>query len=830
MTTQSSSFFQGMSWGSFALLYGCCSIQYVNAQDSATLPTQVSEPNNIAIPKSNSTTQLSKQIERIAVSTKLPVKPINDIPKSITVLNEDDLATLQINSLDDLVFAMPNVGVRGNSAINSGFHIRGVGSDNWHVNANQGIAVAFDETNIASPYVSQLAAYDLASVEVFRGPQSALFGINSSGGAVNFNTQQPQLDEYSGFAELTFGTFNRKVLTGALNLPINETIASRIAFQRELRDGPWTNLYNNEPMGDIDINSWRWQTKWEIHPDHTVVYSHEKGRNHSGKTPLLGGGYWDINSPNIVSGQITDLNAAPDCEAALTQNIAVFISPTCVSIIPFTGGQTQTVSTGSWATLYDASEDIADTTFTMQRLRYSWVGDVVSLKSITSYDNLSAQYLESLSNLPQGIGFMPGQISQIKQWAQELTLTWEVTSDVTTMLGTYFANKNSKLSTIISRTDNDGAPFGIVPSVVIEQVDKTRSWYGWMEYDPESPWLFNLALRYTQQRQKGVSTTRVFAKTIDATPAAQTLPFGSFITENQFATLSATPAGVCPPSVGGIPCMLATPVSLNAYLTAYNADIAYFIKNNLNMYISTSRGFVGGSFDTRALAAFAGTADQPVAPEQLTAFEWGIKYQSAALKLHSALFHYTWQDKQIFDVNNLGQPAFVNIPEAQLQGLELSGEWQFTSAWTVDIGLGWLDSEVTDVGTLQGVKTGNALTNIAPFNHTFGLHYEREVFGTTLLAGTSRLSLLTQFVGPQYSSKDNDQAYRLAKYKNINVHWQHTLANLPQWVFSLGVKNLTAEKYCLKKNQNTTLSYNLQCLPNIGERQWYVEMRYRYEN
>src|SRR3546814_13940826 len=65
-----------------------------------------------------------------------------------------------------------------------------------------------------------LDTFDIAQLEVLRGPQGTLFGKNTTGGAVTVRTKRPELDRIGGEARATYGSFNAYQLQGALNLPI----------------------------------------------------------------------------------------------------------------------------------------------------------------------------------------------------------------------------------------------------------------------------------------------------------------------------------------------------------------------------------------------------------------------------------------------------------------------------------------------------------------------------------------------------------------------------------------------------------------------------------
>src|SRR6185503_1446535 len=79
------------------------------------------------------------------------------------------------------------------------------------------------------PIVQSNGFYDLAGVEVLRGPQGTLVGTNSTGGAIFINSASPKLEEAGGYGHVGFGNSSAAEAEGALNLPASDTLAFRFA-------------------------------------------------------------------------------------------------------------------------------------------------------------------------------------------------------------------------------------------------------------------------------------------------------------------------------------------------------------------------------------------------------------------------------------------------------------------------------------------------------------------------------------------------------------------------------------------------------------------------
>jgi len=64
------------------------------------------------------------------------------------------------------------------------------------------------------------------AVEVLKGPQGTLYGRNTTGGAVVVTTKAPELNEFGGYVEATFGNFGRNDYEGVVNIPIAQDLAA----------------------------------------------------------------------------------------------------------------------------------------------------------------------------------------------------------------------------------------------------------------------------------------------------------------------------------------------------------------------------------------------------------------------------------------------------------------------------------------------------------------------------------------------------------------------------------------------------------------------------
>ena len=79
------------------------------------------------------------------------------------------------------------------------FYIRGLGNSDFDLAASQPVSIIVDEVVLENVILKSFPLFDLARVEVLRGPQGTLFGRNTPAGIVKFDTRKPS-QEFGGDA------------------------------------------------------------------------------------------------------------------------------------------------------------------------------------------------------------------------------------------------------------------------------------------------------------------------------------------------------------------------------------------------------------------------------------------------------------------------------------------------------------------------------------------------------------------------------------------------------------------------------------------------------
>ena len=172
----------------------------------------------------------------IVVTAEKVERRAQDTPITIAVVTGDAIQREARSKLDDVLANAPGVNVQG---VARGFMvaIRGLGLNLPPQNGAGAVATNYDGIYNARGEAASTGFYDLERVETLSGPQSTIYGRNAVGGVVNIISHAPKLGQYEGYVQGELGNYADKRAEGALNVPIGETMALRIAAAGVSRDG-----------------------------------------------------------------------------------------------------------------------------------------------------------------------------------------------------------------------------------------------------------------------------------------------------------------------------------------------------------------------------------------------------------------------------------------------------------------------------------------------------------------------------------------------------------------------------------------------------------------
>ena len=253
------------------------------------------------------------QLEEVLVTAERRAENIRNVPSSISAVSRDTLDVLSTGGQDVRLLAsrVPSLNVESSfGRAFPRFYIRGYGNGDFRLNASQPVSLIYDEVVQENPILKGFPIFDLDQIEVLRGPQGTLFGRNTPGGVVKFDSVRPA-PELGGYVNISEATYNTANVEGAVNIPIGENWSARISGLYQHRD----DFVGNSLTGDDDIyegyndRAIRAQLKYEKDNFSALLNLHT--RNLDGTARLFRANVIEPGSNNLID----DLDEGSPIEA-----------------------------------------------------------------------------------------------------------------------------------------------------------------------------------------------------------------------------------------------------------------------------------------------------------------------------------------------------------------------------------------------------------------------------------------------------------------------------------------------------------------------------------
>ncbi len=315
------------------------------------------------------------------------VSSIQTTPESVTAFNSKGIEKTGINNVASFANLVPNLKLSETQAVGvNSLVIRGIPQIR---NTDAPVAFVFDGVTIADPSLLNQELFDIALIEVVKGPQGALYGKNAIGGAINIYSKEPTNANKNKFS-LGYGNGNALtasfITSGALK---KDKVFYRFSSQYKNFDGLLTNEFLNKNVDFRKELTVRGQLKFRITPKFkastTLQYIDSKG----------GATYYSISPEDAASGSGFTTYLDPNPEAG--NNVI--------------------------------SQDVfgeSDMKNLYTNLNLEYTSDKVKLQAITSYSKVDRSTIGDLDFTNVDIfngGLDQGETNDTKSFNQELRLT-----------------------------------------------------------------------------------------------------------------------------------------------------------------------------------------------------------------------------------------------------------------------------------------------------------------------------------------------------------------------------------------------------------------------
>lgn len=229
-------------------------------------------------------------LEPIIVTAQRRPENVNTVPIVITALSNQDLIQSGIGTTEQLEWATPGL-VFGNT---NGFaqpYIRGIGTD--LIGPGQDSPVGFYLDSVYLPWTPSLLQQfgDISRIEVLKGPQGTLYGRNTTGGAVNIITRDPE-QTFSADASVSAGNLGYAKATTYVTGGLTNELSANFAGVYTIHNGFGNVLNNGDHVADLDQFGLRSKIKYAINDSWDVLlggdYEHRNDTSDCVCTALLG--------------------------------------------------------------------------------------------------------------------------------------------------------------------------------------------------------------------------------------------------------------------------------------------------------------------------------------------------------------------------------------------------------------------------------------------------------------------------------------------------------------------------------------------------------------
>ena len=229
-------------------------------------------------------------IEEVIVTAQRTEQSLQDVPIAVSAFTDEVLSDRQIEYASDLQLQVPGLSYSSDSFSGGGFSIRGITNFLTAASGDAGVEVHINGSPLGTTSTNEIGYLDMSRVEVLRGPQGTLFGRNSTGGVVNLITNVPDLDAFSGQANIQYGQDAEKMVKLMLNVPISDSLGARFAVSTFEKDGITKNLNSAAADGFDNRDSYMWRAsfRWEADDDLTLDFMHQAYDEESARTQRQG--------------------------------------------------------------------------------------------------------------------------------------------------------------------------------------------------------------------------------------------------------------------------------------------------------------------------------------------------------------------------------------------------------------------------------------------------------------------------------------------------------------------------------------------------------------
>ncbi|MCS6947572.1 MAG: TonB-dependent receptor, partial [Steroidobacteraceae bacterium] len=514
----------------------------------------------VAAAATGAKTQEGGGLEEVTVTAQRRAQSLQDVPIAVTAFSAEQLRTRNIVDTYDLVRNIPNLTGNANVGVgtSAAYYIRGIGNAESIATFDLPVGTYVDEVYISRQNHNNFTMFDVERIEVLRGPQGTLFGRNTTGGAINITMRKPG-NELRGFVEGGVGRFSMRSARASIDVPIAQRVLTKFSAFTTQDDGYARQISTGIMFNDRDAKGGRIDLR--VLPSAAV-------------TADLVAEYIDDRNTNFLNVVGPDGNRIVNNNLIQGALVGTFV------------GAKAALPVGNRAKTRSASVNIA------------WdINDAVQMTSITGWRRTDHDFLiDSGGELPRPTttrGFTPlVNMGDHQQVSQEFKFNGVAFAGrLNWVAGLYYMDEDNVTDFANANNVFPGTPmFTVAADRTMVNGLETYAAYAQSDFDFGDQWTLTTGIRYTNEKKD-------FA--IERNPGAGGAALSS-------AAIAAN----------GIP------LELEEKVWTPRIAVAYEQNENVNWFVSATRGFKSGGWPARATA---NNAFIPFKPEVVWSYEAGMR-------------------------------------------------------------------------------------------------------------------------------------------------------------------------------------------------------------
>lgn len=211
----------------------------------------------VALADGSAETAIDNATDEIIVSARRREESLQDVPVAITALSGDAVEQKGLRAVEDLRQVVAGLNIGAQRRDDAAFYLRGQGPGVFNPGQRNFTSVATYFAEVPTEVTGAGMFYDLANVQVLKGPQGTLFGRNTTGGAVLFEPARPDFT-LSGYVKVALGNYANREAEAVLNLPIiDDRLAIRLSGTLARRDGFTQSVRTGQKLDGRHYEGWR---------------------------------------------------------------------------------------------------------------------------------------------------------------------------------------------------------------------------------------------------------------------------------------------------------------------------------------------------------------------------------------------------------------------------------------------------------------------------------------------------------------------------------------------------------------------------------------------